>query len=197
MKKVFGFAAAMAALSASPALAQSSGDGALSETSSVASFKVTTTIPKMVRISGLEDIQLDITAAAVANSNGAQNFGQRFCVYSNDTSAGLYKLTVDGQSGTELNTGEAKFSLTGPDSTRLSFALWASDRAGDAYAKGTAAPGVAKNMQTDAGGQTRPTTLNCNGTENASMNVRFTNARILAALAGSYTGTLTFTVAPL
>lgn len=197
MKKIFGFAAAMVALSASPALAQSAGDGALSETSSVARFTVTTNIPKMVRISGLEDITLNVTAAAVSNATGAQNVGQRFCVYSNDTSAGLYKLTVDGQSGSELNTGEAKFSLTGPDSTQLSFALWASDRANDVYVKGTATPGVAKNMQTTAGGQTRPTTLNCNGTENASMNVRFTNARILAALAGSYTGTLTFTVAPL
>lgn len=197
MKKVFGFAAAMVALSASPAFAQSAGDGALSETSSVARFNVTTNIPQMVRISGLEDITLNVTAASVASATGAQNVGQRFCVYSNSTSAGLYKLTVDGQSGSELNTGEAKFSLTGPDSTQLSFALWASDRASDAYAKGTATPGVAKNMQTTAGGQTRPTTLNCNGTENASMNVRFTNARILAALAGSYTGTLTFTVAPL
>lgn len=196
MKKFLGLAAAVVALSASPAFAQA-GDGALSQTASIASFNVTTNIPKMVRISGLEDITLNVTAASVANANGAQNVGQRFCVYSNDTSAGLYKLTVDGQSGSELNTGEAKFSLTGPDATTLSFALWASDRASDAYAKGTATPGVAKNMQAVAGGQTRPTTLNCNGTDNASMNVRFTNARILAALAGSYTGTLTFTVAPI
>lgn len=197
MKKILVVAAAMAAMSSTSAIAQSAGDGQLSSTASTAQFDITTVIPKMVRISGLEDISLNVTAAAVSNPSGAQNVGQRFCVYSNDSVDGLYKLTVDGQAGAELNTGEAKFSLAGPNNTTLSFALWASDRANDVYYKGTAAPGVAKNMQTTAGGQTRPTTLNCNGTENASMNVRFTNARILAALAGSYTGTMTFTVAPL
>lgn len=197
MKNALGFAAAMVALSASSAFAQSAGNGALSETASVATVNVTTIIPKMVRISGLEDINLNVTAASVATGSGAQDVGQRFCVYSNDTSNGLYKLTVDGQAGAELNSGEAKYAITGPEGTTLSFALWTSDQASNVYVRGTNAPGVAREFRTTAGGQTRPTTLNCNGNDNASMNVRFSNARILAALAGSYTGTLTFTVAPL
>lgn len=197
MKNALGFATAMVALSASPAFAQSAGDGALSETASVATVNVTTIIPKMVRISGLEDINLNVTAASVATGSGAQNVGQRFCVYSNDTSNGLYKLTVDGQAGAELNSGEAKYAIAGPEGTTLSFALWTSDQASNVYVRGTNTPGVAREFRTTAGGQTRPTTLNCNGNDNASMNVRFSNARILAALAGSYTGTLTFTVAPL
>ncbi|MHA3840735.1 hypothetical protein ACX0GZ_05890 [Sphingomonas aestuarii] len=196
MKKALGFATALVALYATPAFAQA-GDGQLSQTQSSASFNVTTNIPQMVRISGLEDLTLNVTAASVASGTGAQNVSQRFCVYSNSTLQGLYKLTADGQSGDELNSGEAKFSLNGPEGTRLSFALWTSDRASDVYYKGTATPGVAKSMQTAHNGQARATTLNCNGTDNASMNVRFTNARLLAALAGSYTGTLTFTVAPL
>lgn len=197
MKNVLGFAVAAVALSASPAFAQSAGDGTLSETASVASLNVTTNIPKMVRISGLEDINVDISAASVASGTGAQNFGQRFCVYSNDTLDGLYKLTVDGLAGAGLNTGEEKYSIEGPDNQTLSFALWTSDHASNVYVRGTNTPGVAREFRTTAGGQTRPTTLNCNGNDNASMNVRFSNARILAAIAGSYTGTLTFTVAPL
>jgi hypothetical protein len=101
---------------------------------------------------------------------------------------------VNGQAGAELGSGEAKYSLTGPEQDKLSFALWVSDKAADVYAGGTATPGTAKTFKTTSGGQQRTTTLDCNGTENASMNVRFTNARLLAALAGQYTGTLTFVV---
>jgi len=194
VKKILNAAVLAAAFIASPALAQ---DGALSSTSSSAEVDITTNIPKLVRISGLEDITLNASAADLANAGGAYNRGQTFCVYSNDTMAGLYKLSVNGQAGAELNTGEAKYSLSGPEGQTLSFSLWTSDIANNAYAGGTATPGVAKSFKTTSGGQTRTTTLNCNGTENASMNVRFTNARILAAVAGSYTGTLTFVVSAL
>ena len=190
MKKVLFASAIAAAVIASPALAQ---DGTLGSSSS-AEVDITTTIPKLVRISGLQDITLNATATDLANTSGAYNRGQTFCVYSNDTTNGLYKLTVNGQAGAELNTGEAKYSLSGPEGQTLSFALWTSDIANDVYAGGTRRPGQAQNGRTTAGGQQRTTTLNCNGTENASMNVRFTNARILAAVAGTYTGTLTFVV---
>lgn len=191
MKKILGAAALATAVIASPAFAA---DGILSSTSSSADVDITTTIPKLVRISGLEDITLTANATDLANTGGAYNRGQTFCVYSNDTTAGLYKLTVNGQAGAELNTGEAKYSLTGPEGQTLSFALWTSDIASSVYAGGTRTPGVAKAGKTTAGGQPRTTTLNCGGTDNASMNVRFTNARILAAVAGTYTGTLTFVV---
>lgn len=191
MKKILCASALAAAVIASPAFAQ---DGNLSSTSSSAEVDISTTIPKLVRISGLQDITLTASATDLANAGGAYNRGQTFCVYSNDTTAGLYKLTVNGQAGAELNTGEAKYSLSGPEGQTLSFALWTSDIASNVYVRGTATPGVAKSFKTTSGGQARTTTLNCNGTENASMNVRFTNARLLAAVAGTYTGTLTFVV---
>jgi hypothetical protein len=191
MKKILCASALAIAVAAAPAFAQ---DGSLSSTSSSAEVDISTTIPKLVRISGLQDITLTASATDLANTSGAYNRGQTFCVYSNDTMAGLYKLSVNGQAGAELNTGEAKYSLSGPEGQTLSFALWTSDVAANAYAGGTATPGVAKSFKTTSGGQARTTTLNCNGTENASMNVRFTNARILAAVAGTYTGTLTFVV---
>lgn len=194
MKKILTLAALAATVAVSPAFAQ---DGALSQTSSQADVDVTANIPRMVRISGLEDLTLNVTAAALSNAGGAQNLGQKFCVYSNDTLQGLYKLAVLGQAGAELNTGEAKYSLNGPEQQTLSFALWTSDNANDVYGGGTRAPGVAKNGKTTAGNQPRTTTTNCNGNDNAAMNVRFTNARLLAAVAGTYTGTLTFVVSPL
>jgi len=191
MKK-FLIAALAAAAFATPAMAET--QGTLSSTSSQGTVVVTTNVPKLVRISGLEDITINATAADLSNVNGAYNRSQTFCVYSNNTLNGLYNLKVDGQAGAELNTGEAKYSLNGPEDQTLSFALWTSDQASNVYGRGTAAPGVAKSFQTTAGNQQRTTTLDCNGRDNASMNVRFTNARILAAVAGSYSGTLTFVV---
>lgn len=193
MKKILAASAIAAAFIASPALAQ---DGTLGATSS-AEVDITTNIPKLVRISGLEDITINATAADLATAGGVYNRSQSFCVYSNDTLAGNYKLAVLGQAGDELNTGEAKYSLNGPDSQTLSFALWTRDVATSPTNGGTNAPGVYKSFKTTSGGQTRTTTLNCGGVENASMNVRFTNARMLAAIAGNYTGTLTFLVSTL
>jgi hypothetical protein len=194
MKKLFVSAALAATVLVTPAFAQ---DGVLSQTSSQADVDVTAVIPRMVRISGLEDLTLNVTAASLSDASGAQNLGQKFCVYSNDTLQGLYKLAVNGQAGDQLNTGEAKYSLSGPENQTLSFALWTSDQANNVYIGGTRSPGVAKNGSTTANGQPRTTTTNCNGNDNASMNVRFTNARLLAAVAGSYTGTLTFVVSPI
>lgn len=190
MKKIV-IAALAATAFAAPAAAQNNGTlGATSQ----ANVAVTTTVPQLVRISGLEDITINATATDLSNTSGAYNRSQTFCVYSNNTLDGLYKLSVNGQAGAELNTGEAKYSLSGPEGQTLSFSLWTSDVAANPYSGGTAAPGVAKSFKTTSGGQARTTTLNCNGQENASLNVRFTNARILAAVAGSYTGNLTFVV---
>lgn len=190
MKKILLASAVAAAVLATPAFAQ---DGTLGATSS-ADVEISTTIPKMVRISGLSDITLTATAADLANANGAYNRGQTFCVYSNDTLAGLYRLSVNGLAGAELNTGEAKYALTGPENQKLSFSLWTSDMAAKPYDRGTATPGVAKDFKTTSNGQARTTTLDCNGNENASMNVRFSNSRLLSAVAGVYSGTLTFVV---
>jgi hypothetical protein len=195
MNKIALFAALAVATAATPAFAQAT-DGKLSEDSSIGKLSVTTVIPKMVRISGLEDMAFNVTADSVANEGGAISKTQKFCVYSNDTVDGLYKLSVEGLAGDELNTGEAKFALTGDTGNTLSIAVFTSDNAAHAF-NGTAAPGVARSFKTTSGGQTRPTNLSCNGVENAAMAVKITNKRILAAIAGSYTGTLTLTVSPI
>jgi hypothetical protein len=110
-------------------------------------------------------------------------------------------MTVEQRKSAEADLtarfGELPISLNGPEQQTLSFALWTSDDANNVYGGGTRSPGVAKNGKTTAGNQPRTTTTNCNGNDNAAMNVRFTNARLLAAVAGTYTGTLTFVVSPL
>ncbi len=192
--KILVLAATCAALAASPAFAQVT-DGDLSQTASASTFNVTTVIPKMVRISGLEDITLNITAAQVSNSAGAQTPSQRFCVYSNDTADGLYKISVGGVTSAVASTTEEKFAIAGPGGS-LPFGVWVSDQASNPWGGSNAVPGSFYNKKTTAGGQSRPTTLNCNGVENASLALKINNSRILAALQGSYTGQLTITVAP-
>lgn len=192
MKKMMLAAAAAIVIAATPAFAET--NGVVSQSNSVGSIDVTTSIPKMVRITGLSDVNLTLSATDLTNEGGRQNATKRFCVYSNDTTDGLYKLTVDGLSGDELNTGESKFALTGATGNKLSFAVWASDNANNVFGRGTATPGVSRSFQTTAGGQARPTSTTCGGTTNAAINLGISNTRILAALAGTYTGTLTLTV---
>ncbi|HEX7858447.1 MAG TPA: hypothetical protein VF503_32590 [Sphingobium sp.] len=195
MKNIAIIAALAASVLAVPAIAA---DGSLSSSNSSSSMTVTTTIPKLVKISGLSDLSFSPTAADLSNVNGTQNATKQFCVYSNDTADGLYKIKVDGTAGSELNTGELKFGLNGPNSQVLDMGVWASDQANNAYAAGTMAPGVERsNFKTTSGGQARPTTLNCNGGTNASLAFKLKNSGILKVTAGSYTSVLTVTVSTL
>ena len=198
MNKIIALGVLASAFVAVPSMAAT--DGQLSEQSSVGTLQIQTVIPKMVRISGLTDIAFNITAASVSNESGRQNKAVSFCVYSNDTVDGLYKMRVDGLAGDQLNTGENKFALSanGNGATgTLSHAVWVSDNASDVYGRGTATPGVERNFKTTSGGQARPTTLSCNGASNAALNVGIPNKNILAATAGTYAGTLTLTVSTL
>ena len=195
MKKIaLAVAAASIAFASAPVVAAT--DGALSITNSTGTMTVTTNIPKLVKISGLSDITFNPTAADLSNADGAQGTSKRFCVYSNDTAAGLYKIKVDGLAGSELNSGELKFGLNGPGGV-LDYGVWVSDEANKPYDRGTATPGQERNFKTTSGGQTRPTTLNCGGGTNASLAFKLKNSGILAVTAGAYTGTLTLTVSAL
>lgn len=193
--KNLALAAALAASALASVPAAAATDGQLSSTSSVGSLTVTTTIPKLVKISGLSDISFSPTAANLADAGGTQNTSERFCVYSNDTVNGLYKIRIDGLAGSELNSGELKFGLTGPGGSVLDLGVWVSDQANSPYVRGTATPGQdIANFATTAGGQARPTNLTCAGQNNASLAFKLKNSGILKAVAGTYTGALTITV---
>jgi spore coat protein U-like protein len=192
MKKIV-FLAAAAALATSPAIAANS-VGSLSGSSSMSDFNVTTTIPKMVQISGLTDLSWNPSVGDLTNVNGAHDMPEAFCVYSNDTVDGLYKVQIDGDKSdpADYNTGEAKFAVSNGTS-KLGIGVWVADSL-NYYAGSNAIPGTAYAKKTTAGGVARPTTTNCGGVNNASLYVRMWNKRILAATAGTYTGTLKVTV---
>lgn len=185
MKKLL-IAAAMVAF-ATPALAAT--DGNLSETSSTGSLDVTVSIPKMVRVSGLQDMTFNISPSMLTEPYfSREDQTDKFCVYSNDGQDGQYSMTV-----TSSNPGDAHhhWGLTGAGGT-LPFSMWTSDTTNQFK---TFNFGQTVTYATNGDGQGRRTTLNCSdhGTD-ASIKVGFDDSDLLAAQAGTYSGTVTVTV---
>lgn len=201
MKKLMTIAAFAAATAALPALAQTNAgtitgpgvDGQLSTSSSTGSFDVNAVIEPMVRISGLDNLTIKPTPAQLTSQYNSFTDGTtKFCVYSNINADGDYKIQVTGQPG----TGGAPYSLSGPGGT-LNHLVYVSDDINNPLKPGGAgwtSNNTVKTYKTTAGGLPRPTALNCPAGENASVYVRLMNADVLAAQAGTYTGTLTVIV---
>lgn len=193
MKKLI-IAAAVSALFAGAAQAQT--DGTLG-TSSTGTFDVTATVVPMVRISGLDDINLTIDPATLASNFGTTNGRTQFCVFSNVDAAGSYNVRVLGEAGDGLaNPYGLQGQTTG---TKLNHTVGYYDAA--AYSS-TAAQfmrqsTVRASLNTRAG-QQRATTTDCSGNglagSNSSINVGIRNAQAIAALADTYEGTLTVVV---
>jgi hypothetical protein len=185
MKKLLIAAAAIAF--ATPALAAT--DGNLSTSSSTGSLDVTVNIPKMVRVSGLQDMTFNITPAMLTEPYfSREDQTDTFCVYSNDGADGAYSMTV-----TSSHSGDAHhhWGLTGAGGT-LPFAIWTSDTTNQFK---TYNFGQTVSYLANGDGQGRRTTLNCSDHGNdASIKVGFDDADLLAAQAGAYTGTVTVTV---
>jgi hypothetical protein len=116
MKKLLLGAAAVLALGFSTT-ALAATDGTLSATSSTGTFLVNTTLPKLVRISGLSDVTHVFTATEIAAAAAIASYspvtlpGNNFCVYSNDGTDGAYTLTVSGPTGPA--GGNENFGLVG------------------------------------------------------------------------------------
>lgn len=184
------FAAVLAGVAAA-ALAVSANAQSVSETTSVADTQVTATIPNLVSIEGLNDIVFDLSADDINNPFfGGVDRNEKFCVYSNVTADGNYNIRVDGKDG-----ADAEFALEGAEGD-LDMAVWISDDETNAF-KGYTWPGFTQTgYKTANGGKPRATDLNCSnvGGTNASLQLRLSDAEILAAVAGEYNGTLTLTV---
>lgn len=188
MKKLM-FGAAALAMMASPAMAET--DGALSTTDSIGTLDVTVNIPKMVRVSGLDDLTIDVTPAMLTEPFfSREDATSLFCVYSNDGADGAYNLTVSANpSGIG---GGTPFAMTG--SAPLPYAIWTSDDTGSQF-KNFRFPGSTTSYLANADGLGRPTTLDCTDrAENASIKIGVTDANLIAAQAGTYTDTITVTV---
>lgn len=194
IKKTLVAAAALAVLATG---AQASTQGTLSQTSSTGTTVVTANIPNMVSISGLTDVIFNVTAADINNPHfGGIDETSAFCVYSNVTAGGNYNISV----GSSVVGAGNTFALSGNGAT-LPMAVWVSDEASNGFGAngdGFTWPGHIKtNYSTAQTGQPRATDLSCSnvsGGKNAALQLRITDAALLAAVAGAYSGTLTLTV---
>lgn len=190
MKKILTCAVAAFAL-ATPAMAST--DGVLSDSSSTGSLNVTANIAPMVSIRGLDDLTMTINAASVLNpSSWAAIEVSNFCVYSNADANGSYKIRVDGTAGSAAQ----RFALSGPGGN-LDYRVHL-QAVNTTNPNGTqVSAGQTVNFQNTAGGQARATDRDCTnvaGGNNSTLSVRVGDADALAAVAGSYTGTLNVVV---
>jgi len=198
-------------LAAAVSFAVSSGAGAATQgtlgATSTGSYNINATIPPLVRISGLKDQTVtftaaDISAAVACGHCQVTTIEQKFCVYSNQNAAGGYGVTVTGYkppAGGPQNAGNETFGLQG-NGTFITMRVNYSDNPSNDYSH----PFVTNNVEltgltATAGGNARPNTLDCSdiaGGVDASIIVGFPVDAILAAVQGTYTGTLTLTVSP-
>lgn len=157
-------------------------DGTFGSTST-GTFTLNATIEPMVRVSKLNNLTFNIGPAFLNGSNPNTNQRFDYCVYSNVSSLGTYKLSLDG--GT-AGAGNA-WLLNGSGGNTLAFVVNSNDGlterqlgAGDSFTFSSAArTGV------------RPNTADCSDTgENTKLIVAITRNAILAANADTYSGTV-------
>jgi len=208
MKKLLLGAAAVLALGFSTT-ALAATDGTLSATSSTGTFLVNTTLPKLVRISGLSDVTHVFTATEIAAAAAIASYspvtlpGNNFRVYSNDGTDGAYTLTVSGPTGPA--GGNENFGLVGGTSGgRIPMRVIVSDNptnefqdtaltGGNVLPNGTAVSGYLA----DKDGAHRPYTLDCSDVgKDAAVWGQFPVGGLLSAVADQYTGTITIVVSP-
>jgi hypothetical protein len=190
MSKLLRALVAVSALAAAPAFAATDGD--LSTSSSQGTVDFTTVIPQMVRISGLTDMTINVTPAALTNKFfSRQDAESQFCVYSNVGADGGYTMKVDGDAG---KTAGHAFALTGADGS-LDYNVWVSDDTRNSFKNYTWPGNTVTGYKTTSGGKARPADLNCSAGKDALVHVGVDNSSIFAATAGTYKGTLKITVA--
>lgn len=189
MKKL-AFAAATAVLAvSSPAFAAT--DGALSTTSSTGTVQLNVNIPKMVRVSGLNDLTINVTPAMLTEPYfSREDATDTFCVYSNNGADGAYSMAVSANAGPG---GDTPFALTGTGGS-LPYAIWTSDNVGSQF-KSFRFNGSNTSYISNGDGAGRRTTLDCSGLgDNASIKFGVKDSNLIAAQAGTYTDTVTVTV---
>ena len=168
---------ALCALSV-PAAASAASQGALGATST-GSVDISATVPGRVQISGLSDVAFGTVDPTVAASNA-----QSVCVWSNTSGRG-YTVT-----GTGSGTGNA-FTLS-DGSNDLAYAVEWADTSGQSTGTALTPAAALAGLSSAA----VDPTCSAGPASSASLIVRMTAADLQAAVAGSYTGTLTIVDAP-
>ena len=161
-----------------PAAASAATQGTAGATST-GSVSISATVPGRVQISGLSDV-----AFGTVDPSSAASQAQNVCVWSN-TSGRVYSVTA---AGSGLSNA---FTLSDGTNTLAYGVEWAASSgqsSGTALVSGTALGSLASTA-------TNPT-CSVGPAASASLIVRMTAANLQAAVASSYTGTLTLVVAP-
>lgn len=194
MKKLMIAAAAIAF--ASPAMAATDGD--LSETSSTGTVDINVNIPKMVRISGLTDMFIQISPSSINNPYANNSTAaDSFCVYSNDGPNGAYSLSVQANTtgGGSPYGGGRPWALAGDNGTYLPYVIYTGDVQSGGASFSWTGPSSTKTFESNGDGLGRRATLDCSDLgDNAIIRARVYNDDVLAAEAGDYTDTITVTV---
>ncbi|MFO0989289.1 MAG: hypothetical protein U1F37_18320 [Alphaproteobacteria bacterium] len=162
-----------ALLGAAPALAATQGTVGSTSTGSVT---INATVPNLVRITNLDDINLG-TWSGSGDMTGSDNV----CVWSTTRK---YNITATGSGAA------GAFTLSDGGTNTVAYSVqWAQTSGastGTALTSGTAL--TAQNTST--------TSTTCSGGSNSTLIVKILDAALQAAPAASYSGTLTLVVAP-
>ncbi len=181
--------AALAPLALSGAAMADTQQGELSTSSSNGEVMITTTVPRMVMVSGLQDMDFGTYApGATAITNGYWENEQVFCVFRNSDAA-HYSITFDGS----VTPGE--FSLAGSGSNELEYEVDFSDDSsiGSGSWGGVSAGDEVTGQQVGNNGA-----IDCSnaGARTAGLKVKFLETDIQTAFDDTYTGDLKITVQP-
>ncbi len=172
---------------AGAAQAQDSQFGATSQDS----IALSATLAPVVRVSGLPTSLTFTLGAAFLNNAGALSVTERptYCIYSNVGSQGSYSLSVTGVDA--VGGGSNSWALTG---TAGEGELLYTVNHTDGAISRQVGPGDSFSFRADGGvAGDRPNTANCSdvGGTNAQLIIGFDKDDVLAANAGTFTGTLT------
>jgi hypothetical protein len=143
----------------------------------------TVTIPKLIRISGVNDISLGIYDGV----SPSVTYNEPYCIYTN-TSA--YRITP---SSTTVGTAIGSFALDS-GGNKLQYSVRVSNTAN--ASSGT----LLTNGQTSgslAANQSTPLSLNCNNGNNAAVYLQFGGTQLQSAPPGNYSGVLNLMVSPI
>lgn len=152
-------------------------DGVEDPLSSTGSTDLSLTVPALVRISAVSDINITYSGGATASSNDG------VCIYTNDSS-GQYKVTARGSGGSYA------FLLSDGGSQTLPYKL-----------KWNESPEVGgvdltANVRSETQSNANTQYQNCGGGNTANFQVTFNQSDLMNVPAGTYTGTITFIIDP-
>lgn len=190
MKKYISILATLALLCGTTT-AFAATDGTIGTASSTGTAGLTLEIPKLIQITGMKDISLAYVAGQEDKTDNKD-----ICIYANLDA---------GQDETYTVTGTGNYAASGSDGTdfylkrggagtvdTIAYSVSYNDASGTTGAQALTA-GTALTGQT---GFSNTVNELCSANQNANYSITITKANILAALHGTYTGTLTLVVAP-